>query len=86
MVRVKDGRQLDALALKTEAYIEQNFPQVNQRIKRIQFGSASDSAIALRVIGPDPEVLRHIGSQLDAIFWRMARRSRCATTGRNAAK
>ncbi|MDH2067120.1 efflux RND transporter permease subunit [Pantoea sp. GD03673] len=68
MVRVKDARQLDALALKTEEYIEQNFPQVNQRIKRIQFGSASDSAIALRVIGPDPEVLRHIGSQLDAIF------------------
>ncbi|MEN4832550.1 efflux RND transporter permease subunit [Pantoea vagans] len=68
MVRVKDGRQLDALALKTENYIQQNFPQVNQRIKRIQFGSASDSAIALRVSGPDPEVLRHIGSQLDAIF------------------
>lgn len=68
MVRVKDGRQLDALALKTENYIQQNFPQVNQRIKRIQFGSASDSAIALRVTGPDPEVLRHIGSQLDAIF------------------
>jgi len=68
MVRVKDGRLLDALALKTENYIQQNFPQVNQRIKRIQFGSASDSAIALRVSGPDPEVLRHIGSQLDAIF------------------
>lgn len=68
MVRVKDGRLLDALALKTENYIQQNFPQVNQRIKRIQFGSASDSAIALRVTGPDPEVLRHIGSQLDAIF------------------
>ncbi|WP_315316229.1 efflux RND transporter permease subunit [Pantoea vagans] len=68
MVRVKDARQLDALALKTENYIQQNFPQVNQRIKRIQFGSASDSAIALRVTGPDPEVLRHIGSQLDAIF------------------
>ncbi|KAA5927732.1 efflux RND transporter permease subunit [Pantoea sp. Bo_2] len=68
MVRVKDGRQLDTLALKTENYIQQNFPQVNQRIKRIQFGSASDSAIALRVSGPDPEVLRHIGSQLDAIF------------------
>lgn len=68
MVRVKDARQLDALVLKTEHYIQQNFPQVNQRIKRIQFGSASDSAIALRVTGPDPEVLRHIGSQLDAIF------------------
>ncbi|AMG56298.1 efflux RND transporter permease subunit [Pantoea vagans] len=68
MVRVKDARQLDALVLKTENYIQQNFPQVNQRIKRIQFGSASDSAIALRVTGPDPEVLRHIGSQLDAIF------------------
>lgn len=68
MVRVKDGRLLDALALKTENYIQQNFPQVNQRIKRIQFGSGSDSAIALRVTGPDPEVLRDIGSQLDAIF------------------
>lgn len=68
MVRVKDARQLDALVLKTEAYIQQLYPQVNERIKRIQFGSASDSAIALRVIGPDPEKLRHIASQLDAIF------------------
>ncbi|MHA6313614.1 efflux RND transporter permease subunit [Pantoea sp. USHLN298] len=68
MVRVKDARQLDALVLKTEAYIQQHYPQVNERIKRIQFGSASDSAIALRVIGPDPEKLRHIASQLDAIF------------------
>ncbi len=68
MVRVKDGRQMEALSLKTERFIQQNYPQVRPRIKRIQFGSASDSAIALRVIGPDPEVLRHIGSQLDAIF------------------
>jgi len=68
MVRVKDGRQLDALALKTERYIQHNYPQVNPRIKRIQFGSASDSAIALRVSGPDPEILRQIASQLDTIF------------------
>ena len=68
MVRVKDGRQLEALALQTEKYIQQHYPQVNERIKRIQFGSASDSTIALRVIGPDPERLRHIASQLDAIF------------------
>ncbi|MBS6035714.1 MAG: efflux RND transporter permease subunit [Pantoea sp.] len=68
MVRVKDARQLDALALQTEHFIQQHYPQVNERIKRIQFGSASDSAIALRVIGPDPEKLRHIASQLDAIF------------------
>ena len=68
MVRVKDARQLDVLALQTEHFIQQHYPQVNERIKRIQFGSASDSAIALRVIGPDPEKLRHIASQLDAIF------------------
>ncbi|WP_312055530.1 efflux RND transporter permease subunit [Pantoea brenneri] len=68
MVRVKDAGQLDALALQTEHFIQQHYPQVNERIKRIQFGSASDSAIALRVIGPDPEKLRHIASQLDAIF------------------
>ncbi|MDU7870495.1 MAG: efflux RND transporter permease subunit, partial [Pantoea sp.] len=55
-------------ALQTEHFIQQHYPQVNERIKRIQFGSASDSAIALRVIGPDPEKLRHIASQLDAIF------------------
>jgi multidrug efflux pump subunit AcrB len=68
MVRVKEAKQLEALSLKTERFIQQNYPQVRPRIKRIQFGSASDSTIALRVIGPDPEVLRHIGSQLDAIF------------------
>ncbi|WP_041526058.1 efflux RND transporter permease subunit [Pantoea sp. At-9b] len=68
MVRVKDGRQLERIALATEHYIQQQYPQVNERIKRIQFGSASDSAIALRVIGPDPDTLRHIASQIDGIF------------------
>jgi len=68
MVRVQDAKQLETLAQQTEQYIHDHFPQVTERIKRINFGSASDSAIALRVTGPDPITLRQIASQIDDIF------------------
>ncbi|EJL92526.1 efflux RND transporter permease subunit [Pantoea sp. GM01] len=68
MVRVQDAKQLAVLAQHTEQHIRQHFPQVTERIKRINFGSASDSAIALRVTGPDPITLRQIASQIDDMF------------------
>lgn len=68
MVRVQDAKQLETLAQQTEQHIRDRFPQVTERIKRINFGSASDSAIALRVTGPDPITLRQIASQIDDIF------------------
>lgn len=68
MVRVQDAKQLETLAQQTEQHIREHFPQVTERIKRINFGSASDSAIALRVTGPDPITLRQIASQIDDIF------------------
>ena len=68
MVRVQDARQLEMLAQHTEQHIGEHFPQVTERIKRINFGSASDSAIALRITGPDPITLRQIASQIDDIF------------------
>lgn len=68
MVRVEDAKQLETLAQQTEQHIREHFPQVTERIKRINFGSASDSAIALRITGPDPITLRQIASQIDDIF------------------
>ena len=68
MVRVQDARQLEMLAQHTEQHIGEHFPQVTERIRRINFGSASDSAIALRITGPDPITLRQIASQIDDIF------------------
>jgi len=68
MVRVQDARQLEMLAQHTEQHIGEHFPQVTERIKRINFGSASDSATALRITGPDPITLRQIASQIDDIF------------------
>lgn len=68
MVRVQDAKLLETLAQQTEQHIRDRFPQVTERIKRINFGSASDSAIALRVTGPDPITLRQIASQIDDIF------------------
>ena len=68
MVRVQDAKQLETLAQQTEQHIRDHFPHVTERIKRINFGSASDSAIALRVTGPDPIMLRQIASQIDDIF------------------
>lgn len=68
MVRVDDQRRIGGIAQQIQNYIHANHPDVNERIKRIMFGPSNDSAIEARIRGSDPDVLRHIASQIDDII------------------
>ncbi|HFP9333420.1 TPA: efflux RND transporter permease subunit [Raoultella planticola] len=68
MVRMDDRRSIDALTRHVDAYIARHYPQVNASSKRVMFGPSGDSAIEVRIKGPDPDRLRLIASQVSTIL------------------
>ena len=70
MVRMDDQRSIPALSRHVDEYIARNYPQVNASTKRVMFGPSGDSAIEIRIKGPDPDRLRLIASQVDNILTR----------------
>lgn len=70
MVRTEDQRSIAALTRFAEDYIARHYPQVNASAKRVMFGPSGDSAIEVRIKGPDPDRLRLIASQVGDILVR----------------
>ena len=53
MVRMDDQRGIAPVTRHVEDWIARNYPQVNASTKRIMFGPSGDSAIEVRIKGPD---------------------------------
>ena len=70
MVRMDDQRNISPLTRHVDEYIARHYPQVNASTKRVMFGPSGDSAIEVRIKGPDPDKLRLIASQVDDILSR----------------
>jgi multidrug efflux pump subunit AcrB len=85
MVRMDDQRSIAALTQHVDLYCAQ-LPAGERQHKRVMFGPSGDSAIEVRIKGPDPDRLRLLASQV-AIFSPQTRPpTACATTGRTAAR
>lgn len=63
MVRMNDRHSIAPLTRDIDAWIARHYPQVNASSKRVMFGPSGDSAIEVRIKGPDPDKLRFIASQ-----------------------
>jgi len=70
MVRMDDQRNIAALTRHVDDDIARHYPEINASTKRVMFGPSGDSAIEVRIKGPDPDRLRLIASQVDAILAR----------------
>lgn len=70
MVRMDDQRNIAALTRHVDEDIARHYPQINASTKRVMFGPSGDSAIEVRIKGPDPDRLRLIASQVDDILAR----------------
>ena len=70
MVRMDNQRHIAPLMQHVDAYIARHFPQVNASTKRVMFGPSGDSAIEVRIKGPDPDRLRFIASQINDVLSR----------------
>ena len=70
MVRMDDLRNIAPLTRHIDEYIARHYPQINASTKRVMFGPSGDSAIEVRIKGPEPDRLRLIASQVGDILSR----------------
>ncbi|MDK9363286.1 efflux RND transporter permease subunit [Lelliottia wanjuensis] len=70
MVRMDDQRNIAPLTRHVDEDIARHYPEINASTKRVMFGPSGDSAIEVRIKGPDPDRLRLIASQVDDILAR----------------
>lgn len=66
--RVTSYESLDALMVKFRAHVEQQFPEVNYKLKKIELGPGGGAKIEARLIGSDPTVLRSLAAEVQGIM------------------
>ncbi|MGR5258675.1 efflux RND transporter permease subunit [Vibrio astriarenae] len=66
--RVDDFLNLDPLMIRFREHVEQNYPEINYKLKKIELGPGGGAKIEARIIGSDPNELRRIGAQVADIM------------------
>ncbi|WP_394240065.1 efflux RND transporter permease subunit [Vibrio astriarenae] len=66
--RVDDFANLDSLMVRFREHVEQNYPEINYKLKKIELGPGGGAKIEARIIGSDPDELRRIGAQVADIM------------------
>lgn len=68
IVRVAEKEQLEPVMRRLLAYIEQQHPRLQQKLKRLEVGPSTAAKIEVRLSGPDPDVLRQLAEQAKTIL------------------
>lgn len=68
IVRVADKEQLVPLMAKTRAYIQEQIPELQIKLKRLEVGPSTAAKIEIRLDGPDPQQLRLLAEQAKTIL------------------
>ncbi|MCZ4295108.1 efflux RND transporter permease subunit [Vibrio sinaloensis] len=66
--RVASYEQLANLMTHFRQHLEDNFPEINYKLKQIELGPGGGAKIEARIIGSDPTVLRGIAKQVSDIM------------------
>ncbi|MDR9830423.1 efflux RND transporter permease subunit [Vibrio sp. FNV 38] len=67
--RVDDYVNLDALMMSFREHVEQTYPQINYKLKKIELGPGGGAKIEARLIGSDPDILRGLAAQVSDIMY-----------------
>ena len=68
IVRAEAGDQLPELMAKTSKYIASAHPDARQKIRRMEIGPPVKAAVEVRFSGANPDVLRQLSAEAQAIF------------------
>ena len=68
IIRVEDKDQLVPLMAKTRAYITEQLPELQIKLKRLEVGPSTAAKIEIRIDGPDPQQLRMLAEQAKTIL------------------
>ena len=66
--RVTDYSELAPLMENFRLHLEENFPEINYKLKQIELGPGGGAKIEARIIGSDPTILRSIAKQVEEIM------------------
>ncbi|WP_147819778.1 efflux RND transporter permease subunit [Salidesulfovibrio onnuriiensis] len=68
IVNMKDFKFIDPYIAEIQKYLTENFPDAEPKLKKLQIGPGSESAIEVRFLGPDPEILRDLALRARTIM------------------
>ncbi len=68
LVDVEGYRQIDALQVHMQDWVQENLPQANSKVWKFMLGPGGGSNIEARFFGPDPVVLRQLGETAKGIM------------------
>ncbi|PMH46718.1 multidrug transporter AcrB [Vibrio sp. 10N.286.49.B3] len=63
-VRVKSYEVLDELMKRFRGYLDDRFPEINYKLKKIELGPGGGAKIEARLVGSDPTILRGLAKQV----------------------
>jgi multidrug efflux pump subunit AcrB len=64
IVTVHDFKTIDNILPKIDKYLSENFPNAMPKLRKFQYGTATDAKVAVRVMGPSTTQLRFIADQI----------------------
>lgn len=62
LVDVEEYRQIDALQVHMQEWVQENMPQANSKVWKFMLGPGGGSIVEARFFGPDPVVLPVVGA------------------------
>nr|WP_320136775.1 efflux RND transporter permease subunit [uncultured Amphritea sp.] len=68
IVRVQDRESLPTVMADLRDYMNNNYPQAQFKVKRMEIGPSTDAKIEARFSGPEPDELRRLASQAIAVL------------------
>jgi multidrug efflux pump subunit AcrB len=68
IVQLNDFEKVQPTIDALETLLKENYPQAFSKFQYVEIGPSTKAKIEARIIGPDPDILRHYGQQIIAIF------------------
>lgn len=68
IIRTKDKETITGLLMDLHQKMQEEYPELDVKLQRLQLGPASGSKLETRISGPDPQVLRQISAQIQQVY------------------
>ncbi|MBE9398439.1 efflux RND transporter permease subunit [Pontibacterium sp. N1Y112] len=68
LVRTKDTEAIDSLLIDLDAHLREQYSHAQFKLKRLEIGPSTNAKIEVRVSGPEPDTLRVLASEVQAVL------------------
>ncbi|MDA9556495.1 efflux RND transporter permease subunit [Vibrio sp.] len=69
MTRIESPEQLNHIMMAFREHIQNHYPNINFKLKKIELGPGGGAKIEARVVGSDPTILRELGAKIIDVMY-----------------